>query len=205
MAEYAEYIKKALCPKKVPTSPGVAFKAEDAPELPDPLKQKYYRSFVAKLQFAATWIRFDISFAVSQLARYCAPARTAQWAALRHLMEYLSNHLSFKITYRRGVKLVDLLSGYADADWGNSSSRRSTRTSGMVMLYNKSPIMWKSKMQKTTALSTAKAEYYSASMAGCEVLYLRALLHRLGFAQKKPTLVYEGNNACIEWGNNVIG
>ena len=63
-------------------------------------------------------------------------------------------------------------------------------------------------MQKTTALSTAEAEYYSASMAGCEVLYqmfLRALLHRLGFAQKKPTLVYEDNTACIEWDNNVIG
>ena len=117
-------------------------------------------------------------------------------------MEYLSNHRSFKITYCRGVKLVDLLSGYADADWGNSSSRKST--SGMVVLYNKSPIMWKSKMQKTTALSTAEAEYYSALMAGCEVLYLRVLLHRLGFAQKKPTPVYEDNTTCIEWGKNVI-
>ena len=48
-------------------SPGVAFKPEDASELPYLLKQKYYRSFVAKLQFAATWILFDISFAVSQL------------------------------------------------------------------------------------------------------------------------------------------
>ncbi len=40
--------------------PGVAFKAEDAPELPDLLKQKYCRSFVTKHQFAATWIQFDI-------------------------------------------------------------------------------------------------------------------------------------------------
>ena len=75
----------------------------------------------------------------------------------------------------------------------------------MVMLYNESPIMWKLKMQKTTALSTAEAEYYSASAAGCEVLYLRALLRRLGFGQKKPTPIYEDNMACIEWGNNVIG
>ncbi len=44
------------------------------------------------------------------------------------------------------------------------------------MLYNKAPIMWKSKMQKTTALSTAEAEYYSTSTAGTEILYLRALL-----------------------------
>jgi hypothetical protein len=73
------------------------------------------------------------------------------------------------------------------------------------MLYNKSPIVLKSKMQKTTALSTAEAEYYSASMADCEVLHLRALLHCLGFAQKKPTPVYGDTTACIEWGNNVIG
>ena len=46
---------------------------------------------------------------------------------------------------------------------------------------------------------------YSASAAGCEVLYLRDLLRRLGFGQKKPTPVYEDNAACIEWGNNVIG
>ena len=135
VAEYAQYIKEALRPKKVQISPGVAFETEDAPELPDPLKQKYCRSFVAKLQFAATWILFDILFAVSQLARYCASAGTAQWAALHHLMEYLSIHLSFKITCRRGVKLVDLISGYVDADWGYISSSMST--SGMVMLYNK--------------------------------------------------------------------
>jgi hypothetical protein len=203
ITEYSTYIKKSLRPKKVPISPGVVFKPEDVPKLPDPLKQKHYRSFVVKLQFAATWIRFDISFAVSQLARFCASAGTAQWSALHHLMEYLAAHPSFKIKYHRGVKLMDLLSGYADADWGNSSSRRST--SGMVMLYNKSPIMWKSKMQKTTALSTAEAEYYSASAAGCEVLYLRTLLERLGFKQKRPTPIYEDNTACIEWGNNVIG
>jgi hypothetical protein len=39
------------------------------------------------------------------------------------------------------------------------------------MLYNQAPIMWRSKMQKTTALSTAEAEYYSASTAGSDVLY----------------------------------
>ena len=51
VAEYAEYIKKSLRPKKVPISPGVTIKAEDVPELPNPLKQKYYRSFVAVRYF----------------------------------------------------------------------------------------------------------------------------------------------------------
>ena len=37
------------------------------------------------------------------------------------------------------------------------------------------------------------------------MLYIRDLLERLGLAQQAPTPVYEDNNACIEWGNNVIG
>ncbi len=119
-------------------------------------------------------------------------------------MEYIEGLPSFKITYRRRVMHnQDLLSGYADSDWGNRSSRRST--SGNLMLYNQAPIMWRSKMQKTTALSTAEAEYYSASTAGSDVLYLRRLLEQLGFAQQSPTPVYEDNTACIEWGNNIIG
>ena len=73
------------------------------------------------------------------------------------------------------------------------------------MLNNKAQIMWKSKMQKTTALSTAEVEYYTASTTGSEVLYLSKLLERMGFAQASPTPVYEDNTACIEWGSVVIG
>ncbi len=99
MAGYAEYIGKALRLKKVPIAPNVILKPDDTPEVPDPSKQKFYRYFVAKLQFAATWVRFDIAFAVSQLARFCASAGSSHWAALHHLMEYLAGIPSFKITY----------------------------------------------------------------------------------------------------------
>jgi hypothetical protein len=62
-------------------------------------------------------------------------------------------------------------------------------------------------MQKTTAVSITEAEYYSASTAATEVLYLRYLLESMGFAQPSPTPVYEDrdNTACIEWRNCVIG
>jgi hypothetical protein len=86
-------------------------------------------------------------------------------------MEYLEGFPSLKLTYRRRSGVDDGLSGFADSDWGNSSFRRST--SGNLCLYNRSPILWHSKMQKTTALSTAEEQYYSASTAATEVLYLR--------------------------------
>ncbi len=60
-------------------------------------------------------------------------------------------------------------------------------------------------MQKTIVLSTAEAEYYLESTAATEVLYIRNLLDNMGFAEQKPTPVYEDSTACIEWGSNVIG
>ena len=60
-------------------------------------------------------------------------------------------------------------------------------------------------MQKTTALLTAEAEYYSALTAATEIIYLHQLLTDLGFPQHKYTQIYEDNTACIEWGNIIIG
>ncbi len=57
----------------------------------------------------------------------------------------------------------------------------------MLMLYNTSLLLWKSKMQKITALLTVEAEYYLASTAAVDILYLWFLLENLGFTQQKPT------------------
>ena len=72
-------------------------------------------------------------------------------------------------------------------------------------MYNNAPIMWRSIVQKTTALPTAEAECYSASTAAAEVLYIRDLLDRTGFGQRSPTPVFEDSAACIERGNTVLG
>ncbi len=149
----------------------------------------------------ANWVRYDVSFAASQLARFCASAGVSHWAALHHVMGYLNNNPSFKLVYRRGN--YNGLDGFADSDWGNSESRRST--TGLLARYNKSIVLWRSRMQKTNALSTAEAEYYSASEMAVEIIYLRNLIQNMGLPQEDDTPVYENNTACIEWGNHIIG
>jgi hypothetical protein len=99
--EYKAFRTKSLLPKLVPIQPGLLLVKDDCPILPDPRKQKFYRSFIAKLQFAATWIHFNISFSVAQLARFCASPGKIHCAALHHLMVYLEAHPSFKLTYRK--------------------------------------------------------------------------------------------------------
>ncbi len=106
---------------------------EDCPESPDPVKQKVYMSFVAKLQFAASWVRCDIAFTASQLAWFCASVGPSHWAALHHVMGYLEENPSVKLSYQRGRS--DGLDGFADSDWGNSITRRST--TDLLARYNR--------------------------------------------------------------------
>ena len=199
--EYRLMHRKFIKPKKVPMSPGVVLDGTDCPEMPDPVKQKQYRSMVAKVQFAAYWTRFDISYTTAQLARFCASAGPSHWAALTHLIGYLIQRPSLKITYWNGAN--GGLDGFTDSDWGNSVSRKST--TGLIARYNRTPILWRSRMQKTVALSSAEAEYYSASEMAVEIIYLRNLLNNMGLPAGDNTSVFEDNTACIEWANHIMG
>ena len=118
-------------------------------------------------------------------------------------MEYLEKHPSFKLDYYKCPTKPTGLDGYCNPDWGTSDNRRSI--TGNIFRYNGAPIAWKSKLQKSVALSTAEAEYYSASLGAVEVIYLRQLLRDMSFGPTSPTPVYDVNTACIEWTNNVIG
>ena len=66
---------------------------------------------------------------------------------------------------------------YVDADWAgawtfsSSFDPLSTHSrTGFVILYAGCPILWKSKIQSITALSTTKAEYIALSSALREVI-----------------------------------
>ncbi len=107
-----------------------------------------------KLQYIATWVRFNISFTCSQLASHVHNPGPPHWAALHHLMEYLENYLSFKLEYRQGPRTGKELSTYADADWATDVETQKS-ISGQVTLFNSTLIMWRSKRQTLIALSSA--------------------------------------------------
>ncbi len=60
--------QEALEAENVPMQPGVMLEYQDCPETPDSWEQKVYRSYMSKLQIAATWIRCGISYSAAQLA-----------------------------------------------------------------------------------------------------------------------------------------
>eukprot|EP00961_Rhodomonas_salina_P081887 1101031-Rhodomonas_salina.1 len=83
---------------------------------------------------------------------------------------------------------------YADSDHAGNLDTSSSVT-GYVVMLNGAAVSWQSTCQQVTALSTAEAEYYTASMAGKDVTYMHRIMDDLGFPQQDPKVLWEDNMA----------
>jgi len=184
----------------------VRLSAKDQPDQIDSSMQSLYREMVGSLLYIASWTRPDIAYAVSELSRFLSNPGSVHLIAAKRVFRYLKQTISDGITYslRMDEFPINTLWGFVDSDWaGCPDTRRST--SGFVFILNGAAISWKSKRQPIVALSTAEAEYISASSMVQEVIYLRKLLANLGFPQTGPTVIFADNETCIAWSEGSIG
>ena len=156
-------------------------------------EHKLYRKLVGKMLYLNRATRPDISNAVRELSRFVSQPNQDHWQAAKRLLRYVIGSKRYKLTL--GGQPV--LYPYADADWANSSNRRSI--SGMAIKLGRGLVSWKSKMQSTVTLSSTEAEYNSLSETAREVIWLRHLLADLGHEQAGPTVIYEDNQQTIVW------
>ena len=63
------------------------------------------------------------------------------------------------------------------------------------------PIMYKTKMQQTVALSSTDAEFVAASETGKIILYIRSILDELGLHIADATPLYIDNAGARQMGN----
>ncbi len=91
---------------------------------------------------------------------------------------------------------MNKLWGWVDADFAADLDTRRSHT-GYILMLNRGAVSWKSTKQKSVSLSTAEAEWYVASEAGKEIVYLRSILNDFGFEQVSPSLLYEDSRAVI--------
>ena len=80
------------------------------------------------------------------------------------------------------------------------STRRST--SCYVFQINGCTISWSSKKQLSVAKSSTEDEYIALSTSSQQLIWLRRLLEDIGFAQSKPTVLFEDNQSAIELSKN---
>ena len=73
-----------------------------------------------------------------------------------------------------------------------------------VFTYCGGVIVYRSKTQSVTAISSTEAEFIAAVSCAKITLYLRLILYELGFACKKATPIYEDNASTIDIMNSSV-
>jgi hypothetical protein len=97
-----------------------------------------------------------------------------------------------------GSSSAPALIGYCDSDYANDPGPEGRRSvAGYCFTLGSGMVSWSSKKQKTLADSTCAAEYMAASEAGRELVWLRTLLHELGFGSSLPTPLLCDNSAAV--------
>ena len=155
-----------------------------------------YREAVGCLMYAMVLTRPDIAFAVSRVAKFTSNPRLSHWTALKRIFRYLSGTVMMGISYY-GNSSDLALRGYCDADYAGDHDDRKSRTGYLFLLAN-GAIAWCSKRQGCTADSTTEAEFVAMAESVKEAIWLRRLLHSLGFPSKVPTPIFSDNQGAIQ-------
>jgi hypothetical protein len=173
-----------------------------------------YSSVIGMLQYLQRHSRPDITFAVSQCARYMHKPRCSHEQALICIGQYL------KLTQDKGLALrpssVLNLDCFVDADfaglWPYEDKQDpccvKSRTGYGICIAN-CPIVWASTLQDLIATSTMETEYIALSKAMKQVLPLRELFQILGKSvgindqqlTTFKTTVWEDNNGALTLAN----
>ena len=155
-----------------------------------------YREAVGCLMYAMVLTRPDIAFAVSRVAKFTSKPRNSHWTAVKRIFRYLSGTINMGISYF-GTPSDLALRGYCDADYAGDHDDRKSRTGYLFLLAN-GAVAWCSKRQGCTADSTTEAEFVAMAESVKEAIWLRRLLHSLGFPFKVPTPIFSDNQGAIQ-------
>ena len=161
--------------------------------------QQLYQSTVGSLLYLSIATRPDITYAVSNVAKFCAKPTKQHWVAVKRIIQYLKGTQQYGLLYSKSDS--NHCVGFSDADWGGDLDDRKS-TSGYLFQVGGTAISWRSKKQTCVALSTAEAEYIALASAAQEPLWLQELLADLKKEDLKSITIYEDNQSVISMAKN---
>ena len=165
---------------------------------------KIYRSGVGMLLFLVKHSRPDIANAVRELSKMMDGPNEAAMKELKRVIKFVLDTQDYGLKMEP-TKVSDdkwHLKVYTDSDWaGDKDTRQSV--SGYVLFLMNVPILWKSKAQKTLALSSSEAEYYALSEAAKDIKFVHMLLTSIGMKVVLPIIVKVDNVGAIFMTENI--
>ena len=191
-------------PVAVPTDPNSVAQLilGEASATTEPVENYPYRECVGCLQWASIGTRFDITYAVSNAARFSSCPKSPHVGAVKRILKYIKGTIGHRITYGRSDNLHQL-KAYCDADFAFDLDDRKSR-SGFILMMNNGPIAWGSRKQTCTSVSTTESEYVAACLATQELLWMRRLLASIRSPQQVPTTLFCNNQAAVRLSINPV-
>lgn len=144
--------------------------------------------------------RLDICFTINTLSQFMLKPHHIHWVVAENILRYLCSPINYGLRYTIGNLR---LHGYFDVEWASSVVDRKS-TSICFFSLGSASISWMSRKQKSVALSTTKAKYIVASMACCEVMWLRKLFSELFEHVLDTTVIYCDNQSGIRLSKNPV-
>jgi hypothetical protein len=146
-----------------------------------------YSSVVGMLLYLSGQTRLDIAYAVNCCARYMFCPKHCHELALKHIGRYL------KSTSTRGMVINPTrelsIDAYPDADFAGMYGYESPTDpacaksrSGFIIVFAGVPVMWQSKLQTETALSTMEAEIIALAACMRELIPIIDMVQSLAVA-----------------------
>ena len=140
-----------------------------------------YRSIVGMLLYLSTNTRPDITFAVSQVARFSSNPKQSHATAVKTILRYLKRTRTKGMIVKPTGKLnLDL---FVDADFCGlykaepDTDQNSVKSrTGYVVKLSGCPLTWRSQLQTSITCSTLEAEYNALSSALRALLPLKRML-----------------------------
>ena len=164
------------------------------------MKNKPFHSLIGSLLYIAMSTRPDIALAVCELSRFLEKPCVAHWNAGIRVFRYLktTSYLGLVFNGSHGKLVIET---YSDSDWGGSRDDRRS-TSGIMVMVNGTPVVYKSGLKKSVALSSAEAEYMAMSMCVQDILWVKQLLQERGHPFGRPIQLFVNNQSAIAIGTN---
>jgi len=190
---------------KTPGTPGIGI---ERPKVDSDMvtaeEQSEYMSGIGMLLYLVKHSRPDIANAVRELTKCMSAATPAAYKEMYRLIKFVlcTKTWGLKIMPKpTGGLLKWNLVSFSDSDWaGDKDNRRSVN--GFVLFLCGVPIVWRSKQQKTVALSSSEAKYVAISEAVKEILFVLQLLNTMNIPVEAPVRVRVDNMGAIFMAGN---
>lgn len=189
-------------PKPIPADPHTHLSSEMSPksEKEKAAKEKIpYREAVGSLLYLAMTTRPDIAFAVGQVSQYCQNPGNGHWNAVKRIFSYLAGTPYHGLCFRNSNNQAVI--GYSDADFARDQDTRRS-TTGYIFFYHGGPVVWASRRQRCTSLSTTEAEYVAGCESSKEAVWIDHLLKEIGQDKLLPIPLLCDNQSAIRLAKN---